>query len=548
MQRRQFLIQLAAFTTTSFLFTRKPLAALARSFEQNYFLSSETSSAAPFREVRGNFSSTDFNGDEIHRPHDILWDLEKYIQSRGGRPSEVQKQKVVIVGAGMSGMLAAYQLKEHTPLVIEQATQVGGNSKGEIYEDNAFSIGAAYVTIPEAGGDIARLFNELELKPRLEPASEARTHFKSKGLIDFWQGVSAPEAKESFYQVSAEIESIAKNEFPEIPWSMDPTQAAPAKLIALDNTSAEAWLKQKFPSLHPHVKEFFQVYCWSSFGGSLDEISAAQFLNFIAGETEGVLAFPGGNAAIIQAIYQKLQGRTQFESSAMVLEVKNVSGGVEVLYENSAGKLVRVLASGVIVAAPKYVSRYIVKDVPSNIQNLWKGLTYRAYVVVNILLDRKVTSPGFDIFFLEGKTPETPSFGRRTDRDGTDVCFADWSTHDGGTKSILTVYRPYPFEGARNSISSSMAHDRVKNAVLKTISPLLKDLGLSDSNIEGVRVTRWGHSLPLAQVGMLSQATDICRPVGERIYFANQDNYMNPAFETCFSSAQQAAEGLKRFL
>ena len=304
------------------------------------------------------------------------------------------------------------------------------------------------------------------------------------------------------------------------------------------------------PQLHPHIEEYFQVYAWSSFGGSLDELSAAQFLNFAAAETQGVMAFAGGNAAIAAALHANLLRvlpAGSLASNSIVLEVKEVPGGVEVLYENTKGALRLVKARSVVFAAPKYVAKGIVKNLAPAQASAWKSMNYRAYVVANVLLKRKVDPKAFDLFRLQGKVPETPSFGRKPARAFTDLVFADWASRGKATQSVLTVYKPLPYDGARNSLVD--AHARILRELETEMAQTLPLLGIPASELAGIRLTRWAHSVPLAEPGLIKNGSleKIGAPHG-RISFANQDNYMNPAFETAFSAAEKAAGEARKFL
>lgn len=515
---------------------RLPVARAGEAFDLN--------PASPIQKVSGAFVSGVFNGDDISRPHDLLWNVENYVRGKGGRPTSFDFAKVAVVGGGMSGLLSAYALRDQSPILFEQAPAFGGNSKGEEYRGSAFSIGAAYIGVPEEGGEIEKLFAEIGIAKSYRRENPEEVEVSFSGLKKIWRGETDPARREAIAKVTAELSRIYREAYPEIPWTKD-GDLTQEEFRALDNQTAKIWLEKKFPDLHPHVEEFFQIYCWSSFGGSLDELSAAQFLNFICAETEGVIAFPGGNAAIGVALHQSLMKKLPAEnlkSYSMVLEVKNVADGVEILYEDNTGKIRLLKAKAVVMAAPKYVARYIVKGLDSDRDDTWKELLYRAYAVCNVLLKTKVSAPAFDVFSLEGKVPASPTFGSRTDRPWADFVFAGWADRGEG-QSVLTLYKPYPFEGARSLVSSEVAHKRIQEEIEKEFPKTLASLGLPADSIEGIRVTRWGHSLPLAQPGMLTGSTFefISAPHG-RIAFANQDNYMSPAFESCFTAAQEAAK------
>ncbi|MCO5143282.1 MAG: FAD-dependent oxidoreductase [Oligoflexia bacterium] len=540
--RRKFLKLTAAAGAASMLpFPSSSFSAMAA------FLSNNDDS--PIRRISGSFSSTDFNGDDVTRPHDLLWRKEEFIASKGGRPSVSKQANVVVVGGGMAGLLSAYFLQHLQPVIIEQDMQFGGNSKGETYANSTYSIGAAYIVVPEEDSTIEKTLKDLGIRNQFRHETEDESRVIFQGIKSLWKGETG--ALESAQKVSKELHRIYEDAYPEIPWKSG-SGLSLSELKRWDRETAKDWLMRVDPKLHPHIEEFYQLYGWSSFGGSLDELSAAQFANFIASETEGVLALPGGNSAITQALHKKLKAKLPRESMlshSMVLEVKETSDGVEVLYVDQKENLQLIKAKAAVIATPKYVAGSIISNLDRERAELWRHLPYRAYLVSNVLLKEKVPSRAYDLFCLKGEVPETPRFGGRTDRSFTDIVYGSWAANDKDTKSILTLYRPYPFDGARNLISGKYAHDRTVREVEKELPEILKQLGISERSIAGTRVTRWGHAIPLARTGFIHDGTidKIGAPMG-RIFFANQDNYMNPAFETAFAAAEIATKDLQKTL
>jgi hypothetical protein len=140
---------------------------------------------------------------------------------------------------------------------------------------------------------------------------------------------------------------------------------------------------------------------------------------------------------------------------------KKMGINCEILFEDKDGTLRIIRAQAVVVAAPKYVARFIVSGINNQRDEAWKNLNFRAYVVANVHLKTPVTPTAFDCFALEGSVPDAPSFGHRTDRAFADFVFAGWARRDSGT-SILTLYKPYPFDGARSLLTGDTAFDRIK--------------------------------------------------------------------------------------
>ncbi|MEY4617557.1 MAG: hypothetical protein RJB66_2517 [Pseudomonadota bacterium] len=513
----------------------------------------------PIQQLSWNqLSSMDFNGDDIERTHEALWNREGYLQKRGGIPSVSETVETVIVGGGLSGLMAGYLLRDQQPLILEQASNFGGNSRGEQFSGQGpFSIGAAYITKPEKGSALEDLLTDIGILnyARAERADEAKVFFKNQFLEDFWKGSSDSNARFQFQQVFEKLQKIYNEKYPEIPWAEGGMAAD--EYYALDQISFADWLQQNFGALHPHVVEYFQLYCWSSFGGSIDELSAIQALNFLSAETDEIMAFPGGNAAVSQALFHRLEsmlGKQRLRAGCLVLDVTLENDGVRVCYETPERVLRTIKARRCIFSAPKFVARKIITNMDAQQQKACEAITYRAYIVANIFVDTKRMkikgksfSPCFDLYCLDGEVPPTPSALRPPSRPFSDICFGQWAHGDQGDIGVLTVYKPFPFDGARQFLFNPISHSKYRSSITSAVRPLLEKLGLRENEILGVRLTRWGHSLPLAERGLLTRKTlaMASAPISDRIFFANQDNWASPSFESAFEAALRSVENIR---
>lgn len=499
----------------------------------------------PLQQIPGG-SSQIFNGDEVDRTHRILWDIQNVIRQAGGLPPPSEDHSVVVIGGGIAGLSAAYALKDQKPLLLEQDRSFGGNSKGEIVGQNFYSIGAAYLMAPKPGEPIAKFLHEIGVLPYARPEAGADTtvFFQNRFAKGFWQGTTDPTAQASFvrvFQVFQEYNQRFEASQGDEPWIME-----------LDRMNFEQWMRQALGPVHPHVHEYLQLYAWSSFTASLDELSAAQMLEFIASETGTLLALPGGNAAIAQAAYGRLVQMlgTQVRSRCIVIHVQALADSVLVTYVDPENRLKTVRARAAVMAAPKFVAKRVIQGLPADQFKAMDSIRYRGYVVANLLLDRKISSPSYELYCLQGEPPPTPGPYRQSTRPFTDVVFGSWAQHDQPNRSVLTVYKAFAFDGDRAYLFNPATHDKFKAQVLQGIQPVLQGLGLGPQNLQAVRMTRWGHSLPVASVGLMASGMlEVShRPVGGRIFFANQDNWANPSFETAFEEAMTAAEAARAVL
>lgn len=499
------------------------------------------------------FASIDFNGDNINRPHDVLWNLDGYIAKKGGLPAPTEKRKVVVVGGGMAGLISAYQLRDLNPIILEQDPQFGGNSKGETYKNATYAIGAAYITIPDDGDDIDTFLKEIGIKEelKLEEPDIMKFTYKKSMMTEFWKGASDPARASEFIAVDEELRRIYNDAYPDIPWTTD-SAISKEEYLYLDSITFEKWLELKFGKVHPHIAEYFQLYCWSSFNGSIEELSALQVLNFVASEVDGVLALPGGNAAITQRLMEKVDAVTtpgSVRAGAFVVKVqKKPNGLIWVTYEDAQGVFKTIETQSCVVASPKFVAKLIVQGLPEDQVKLMDDLSYRGYIVGNAIFNHPVKSPSFDIFCFEGEKPEVPMAMSQSKRPFSDVCFGTWAADDQTQNGVLTVYRALPYDGGRQFLFSPFAHDKHKNVILSGMKDFAAAVGVNFADLKGMRMTRWGHSLPVASRGLIQSGylDRMSRPFGGNIFFANQDNWANPAFECSFAAAKEATDSVRK--
>ena len=509
--------------------------------------SSQRLLASPIHKIGDqDLFSTDFNGDDIHRPHEALWNLEGFIQSRGGIPKPSETASVVIIGGGLSGLASAYHLKDLNPVVLEQDRFFGGNAKGERYKDASYTMGSTYIGAPTPGSDTANFLTELGVlsNARIESSEAGTVFYQGQFMHGFWQAATDAKAQKQFHSI---FESLKKINASGLSNGLYGDRKMSAEMKRLDAISFSKWLKENHGNVHPHLLEYFQLYAWSAMLASIDEVSAAQMLSFVAAETAEILIFPGGNSAISQAMYEKLDsklGSSQLRNECLVVDVRCTPDGVEICYDDKDRKLRTIKAKACIIASPKFVAKKIVRDLPAVQLKAMNKITHRSFLVGNIILDRPVNAPSFELYCLNGAIPPNPTLTKPSERGFTDLCFATWASHNKTKHGVITVYNGLAYDGARRSLFSPDAHDKFRDQVSRDIEPILKALGLTHKNIHGMRFTRWGHAMPVAHPGLISSgiAEAAHQPVQNKIFFANQDNWGNPCFESAFTEASWAAK------
>jgi hypothetical protein len=329
--------------------------------------------------------------------------------------------------------------------------------------------------------------------------------------------------------------------YPEIPIT-DPEQATYIK--ALDRVSFRTHVERVAGgSLHPHIETAIEHYCWSAFGATSAEVSAAAGLNFYVAEFGNVAVLPGGNAAAAERVLERLMNvilPTKVRASALVFDVRVVSDGVVVTYADRHLQPHAIHAQAVVLCCPKFVIAKILHGIEAERAEAIRRLRYRSYLVANVLLADHSKEPFYDLFLLgEGTTDSSDLQAAAQRQQATDVVLANYARPDP-THTVLTLYRGMPYDGARADLYAAESYARYRamfeQQVHEAILPLLR---LRQEAVVDLRIARWGHALPVAAPGLIVDGTveAVRGPFRRRVFFVEQDNWALPAFETCVTEA-----------
>ncbi len=534
MNRRDFI--LATLSTSSFV----ALAPKAQALERLARLA--PGEMSPLQRLSSYAGSSVIEGDVHDEAHEIFWNKDGYLARNGGIPRPSAHYDVVIVGGGMAGLTAAYHLRGKRILMLEGHPRLGGNSKSQFIGRSYLSQGSAYIVATEDGDEIDTMLADLRLKSRFRQNDHGDdvVEFRGRTVPGFFDGATDSGRAESFRAFRAKMHDVFENSYPELPVWGEENRAG---FNALDRVRFSDWLTRELGPLHPHLAEFVELYCWSSFGTTTAELSAAQGLNFLSCDMAGTQVLPGGNGLIAQALYEKLKPRTvTFRAPAFAVDVVENGSKTEICFKNEAGRLETVTADHCVVTVPKMVAKHVVRGLATPQLEAMKDLTYRAYLVGNVLLDRKLASPGYDLFSMLGRHPGD-SYQDSKARVFADVVYADWAGNDSAEKSALTLYMPLPYPMAQQYLFIDTLYEKYYDRIRTRLSPVLAGHGLSWQNVQGVRLVRYGHAMPVGSVGgVASGLFERAHHSLGNIHFAGQDNWGNPCFETAFATGMEAAK------
>jgi len=504
---------------------------------------------SPFDRTLDDIAPKQFGGEQPGVPHDFFLNKDAAeLKKMADSVRHIEKTRVVVAGAGIAGITAAYELRDYKPIMLDQGLRFGGNAQGEAWRGTDYSTAAAYFCEQDAGSSILKFYQEIGIdKVWRTKKEEDPVVLKGRRYADFWKGETAPEAEAQFLKLRKYFEDVnAENEgqiYPEIP---PPNEEVLERLKQLDRMTFRAHLEEVLGSkLHPHMETALEHYCWSTFACTLDQMSAAGGMNAYAAEFGDIYVLPGGNGAMAEAALKKMIETvplSHFRPRALVFDVQVTGQGVLVSYVNHLGKTARIQAEVAILGCPKFVVKRVLRDIEPDRMKAIEQLNYNAYLVANVLVDQAYSGDEFyDCYLLGNGTVDVSSMEKASDEQGiTDVIYGSYARPDTTASgrpahTILTLYRGFPYSEGRGNINADGAFDKYYRQFERQIKEeILPQLKLDRSKIVDIRIARWGHPMPIQTPGLIRNGLidKLRKPFKGRVFFVQQDNWMYAAVET----------------
>lgn len=479
----------------------------------------------------------------------------------GTTPRERSSTKVAIVGAGVSGLAAAWRLHRAgmTDLVVlELEDDSGGTARGGKLPRSPYPMGAHYLPVPRAGFDaLETLLADLGLvvgrdagRPEYDPRVICRAPVERHRHRALWHeglypasGQSADEAEqwERFRGMLRELDGRRGDDGRRL---FDlPLETSSTELRHLDRISIENWLDQHGLTSW-RLRWLVDYGCRDDYGCTIDHCSAfAALHHFLARGLEDehdrvLLTWPAGNASLTSGIVafaglgERLQlGRAvhSIDPDAAELRVHDFATGTEIA----------IAAEVVLWAAPRFVLRHVL---PRGADPLGADdLGYAPWLVANIEVDQAPKGTGaplaWDNVAIDG------------DHLGYVVAnHLEPLDERRSPGAVLTFYQPWPAAdaaGLRARRTELLALDQASAgehvlAAMSTMHP-----GIA-AHVRSIHVTRWGHGMIRPVPGLLfGEALARARaPLGTsgRVIPCAADVGGLPLFEQAFALGVAAAE------
>ncbi|MGI0117428.1 FAD-dependent oxidoreductase [Zooshikella sp. RANM57] len=504
---------------------------------------------------------------------------------------------VIIIGGGLSGLSAAWQLKSNSVLLLDERNKLGGNARLEYRDGLRYASAGSCFQNPIEGGEVASLLHELGLWQQWQAADqESLVLFDTKRLLKGMGEVcmaliNQPKAllipgmyKLTFDLIKGAIMNkpfivspkklgdpvFAKlfkyleqfkpgsGKYPAVPWTEECDWSRQEMeifdSISLHDLFFDPTVKGRLPAdLQPNeelgelvkdaIETTLRVECLS-----IKDVSAYVGLHFLLGYLFGTLVtFPGGNGFLSENLKTKLseQPSCNCQPNAKVIAVEEIGSGYEVVYMQDE-MLFKVTASTVIWAAPKYVAQQVLSNIPNSQRQAISEIEHRDYCIANIFLKKAVLKSHFGGYVIEGASINKKPYSWC--RSG--VCLvANWKDKSFDKDiGVLTLLKPVFGEKDQGKLKEA-SFDKLQQSTYQEAVLMLNAVGVAPELIEDIKIWRWNKGLVVPKVGQLKNDVFIkaSMPING-LFFANQDTNGLGNLESAVSAGFKAAEQAKKWL
>jgi predicted NAD/FAD-binding protein len=444
---------------------------------------------------------------------------------RGGvdwpAPSEERRVPVLIAGAGIAGLSAAWWLRRSGFAefrLLELEAQPGGNSRFGENRVSAFPWGAHYLPLPGVELPWVRLLladlgvlqgDPDELEPRYDERHLCFAPQERLFLHGAWQDGLLPKrgtgradqaqyerffARMGDFRQSRGRDGRRAFSLPMAESSRD------ERWTNLDRGSMRDWLtEQGFDS--PYLHWYVDYVCRDDFGCGYRDTSAWAGIHYFASrtgsgaETRGgaVLTWPEGNGWIVRRLLERLS--PWVEPRQLVFRMEEHRDGVAVdVFQPETGRTVRWRAEQVVWAAPSFLLPMVCADPPEPLRCAVGFFDYAPWLVANLTLESAPERRNGAPLSWDNALFRSPSLGY--------VVATHQAWRSRQRETVLTYYLPLsgmaPAEGRRLLLERTW-HDWAE-AIFADLSRPHPEIRRLTANLD---IFRWGHAMVRPRPGFL---------------------------------------------
>ena len=438
---------------------------------------------------------------------------------------------VVVVGGGIAGLTAAWELRDRDVLVLEAGGRAGGRIRSERRGDLWLNFGAHVFAGEGSASD--RILAETGVTAPPVPGRLAAVALNgrivSSGAVETFPFRLPMPLRSRLALVAAGIRlRLAVRRYAAIAAvrpSEDPAERQLRMLRFMDDRSFT-----EFSGVLPADVDVLFRSTLTRSSGEPEELAAGYgvgYFHLVWNRTGGLSRnILGGSSSIIEALAAGLGERVRLGARATA--VRRDGSGVRVAWvEGGVEHEIRTAAA--VVATPAYVTREIVADLPPATAAALEAIPYGPYVVGAFLTSETSPMPWDEIYALA--TPKR-SFSMLFNTSNV-LREPGRPRRPGGS---LMVYAAAGFARRLAGLGDAEVEARFR-ADLEDLYPEARGV------IAEVVIQRWERGLPYPRVGRSRLQADLTAPIAP-VYLAG--DYLGTWYtETAIQTAVSAAAAIR---
>jgi phytoene dehydrogenase-like protein len=436
-------------------------------------------------------------------------DLGHRLRDRNLPPTSITRRaQVVVAGAGISGLAAAYALRRHgidDVLLLDPLAEIGGNASYGENGVSAYPWGAHYVPLVRPDCEpVLELFRDLKIivgedargRPVYDEYCLSADPQERLWVLGRWQEGLVPEIeatpadRREFGEFFRETERLKQTVGADgRSWFAIPVDASStdADCRALDGITMSAYLQQK-GWRSPLLAWYVNYCCRDDYGSTADAVSAWAGLHYFAARNGAaanadpttVVTWPEGNGHLVAALAARAAAAVQCR--ALVTRIAPTPSGAVVEYFDAAlQRAVRVEAAAAVGCLPRFVAERVVE----NLAPVASQFSYAPWMVANLTLSRLPAGRGQQLAW-DNVIFDSPLLGYVV------------ATHQKLSlvqrATVITYYWPlsHAEPGAARHEALARSLEDWQHIILGDLLRVHPEL---EGHIENIDVRIWGHAM-----------------------------------------------------
>lgn len=474
--------------------------------------------------------------------------------------AEHRRARVVIVGAGVAGLSAAWRLHragEHDVVLVELEDEPGGTARGGELPRSRYPMGAHYLPAPQGFAALETLLDDLGLvvgrdregRPEYDPRAICRAPVERHRHRGLWHEGLYPASGQDEGEAAELARFQAKLRELDRARGSDgrrlfelPVFRSSTDLRALDRITMAEWLaREGFGGWR--VRWLVDYGCRDDYGCTAAQVSAfAGLHHFLARGLEDengagrlLLTWPDGNATLCTGIAARIELHERMLAGLAVIGIDPDEGKVRA-YSPIDDRVLALDADVVLWAAPRFVLRHVLP--PGRDPLAADTLGYTPWLVANVEVSKRPRGVGAPLAW-DNVAVDAEHLGYVVANHLEPL---DRRNEPG---AVLTYYEPLVADdrdGLVRRRSELLGAGLPELAAHVTTQLVGMHAGIA-SDITAMHMCRWGHAMVRPVPGLLfgPELALAAAPIG-RVLPCAADVGGLPLFEQAFTHGVLAAE------